>query len=400
MPQTLGLVPSLPSALCHPNRRSDWATQMDSHQIFQLIDSILPFEACLYHEVLPLSIQGSRLHLGMVDPNDAAALDYVRRILGYVNCSLVPERLEPEEHKSILSAYLSQSRSGNSGREAKPVAKAARTSTTASTTASTKGRDSTGKKASPASQPTTQGRTALVFKPRGELVGKEQPPPVPPFPQEKPSLPEPEVDRPQVLEVKASQLDAPVETLASLPPDRLLQELLARVLQGGIGRLYFEQQADCGRVLWSQNGVVQSVLEKLPLSVFMGLIRELKRLTDLSLLPIQQPKQVELSGRYQKADLLLRLRVMPGSNGEEATLQVLRGAALKFYQQQQLVALSREALRLAQQLHNKVNELESSARDNPSLNSKQLDALPNLSQIVREVNEQLDAIAQAQANSE
>ena len=372
---------------------------MDSHQIFQLIDSILPFEACLYHEVLPLSIKGSRLHLGMVDPNDAAALDYVRRILGYVNCSLVPERLEPEQHKSILSAYLSQSRSKSSGSPTKPVTKANSISTTASKTASGKSKDSTQKKASPASQVTSQGaKTALVFQPRGELVGKERQP-VPPSYPEKPSIaPEPETDKPQVLEVKASLLDAPVEKLASLPPDRLLQELLARVLQGGIGRLYFEQQADCGRILWSQNGIVQSILEKLPLPLFLGVIRELKKLTHIPLLPIKQPKQVELSGRYQQADLLLRLRLMPGTHGEEATLQVLRGAALKFYQQQQIAALSREALRLAQQLHSKVNQLESSARDNPSLHSKHLDDLPNLSQIVRQVHKQIEAIAEAQTN--
>ncbi|NER36775.1 MAG: hypothetical protein F6J93_22805 [Oscillatoria sp. SIO1A7] len=405
---------------------------MDSHQIFQLIDSILPFEACLYHEVLPLSIQGSRLHLGMVDPSDAAALDYVRRILGYVNCSLVPERLEPEKHKSILSAYLSQSRSKSSGSPTKPVAKANSISTTASKTASGKSKDSTQKKASPGSQVASQGaKTAFVFQPRGELVGKERQPvppsypsiapepeadnvfqprgelvgkelqPVPPSYPEKPSIPpEPEADKPQVLEVKASLLDAPVEKLASLPPDRLLQELLARVLQGGIGRLYFEQQADCGRILWSQNGIVQSILEKLPLPLFLGVIRELKKLTHLPLEPIKQPKQVELSGRYQQADLLLRLRVMSGNHGEEATLQVLRGAALKFYQQQQIAALSREALRLAQELHSKVNQLESSARDNRSLHSKHLDDLPNLSQIVGQVHKQIEAIAEAQTNRE
>ena len=86
---------------------------MDSQQIFQLIDSILPFEVCLYYEVLPLSIHGSRLHLGMVDTKDVSALDYVRRILGYVNCSLVPKSLESQVHSDTLSAYLKYSNSRN-----------------------------------------------------------------------------------------------------------------------------------------------------------------------------------------------------------------------------------------------------------------------------------------------
>jgi hypothetical protein len=36
---------------------------------------------------------------------------------------------------------------------------------------------------------------------------------------------------------------------------------LGRVLIGGIGRLYFERQSEQGRILWSQDGVLQSVLE-------------------------------------------------------------------------------------------------------------------------------------------
>lgn len=80
-------------ALAKP--KADWTTQLDTEQVFRLIDSILPFEACLYHQLLPLSLEGSRLKLGMVNLDDAAALDYVRRILAYMNCSLVPQTWQP-----------------------------------------------------------------------------------------------------------------------------------------------------------------------------------------------------------------------------------------------------------------------------------------------------------------
>ncbi len=70
----------------------NWAAQVNPDLAFRLIDSILPFEACLYHQILPLSLEGSRLKLGMVNLDDSAALDYVRRILSYMNCSLAPER--------------------------------------------------------------------------------------------------------------------------------------------------------------------------------------------------------------------------------------------------------------------------------------------------------------------
>ena len=81
--------------------------QMDNPQIFELIDNILPFEACLYYQILPLSVEGSRVRLGVVDSKDASALDYARRLLSYLNCSLVTEEISCEIQRSILSSYLS-----------------------------------------------------------------------------------------------------------------------------------------------------------------------------------------------------------------------------------------------------------------------------------------------------
>ena len=83
------------------------AKRVDLNQMFTLIDGILPFEACLYYQVLPLSIEGSRLNLGMVDPDDRGAADYVRRMLSYINCSIVSCKIPSDWHRNILSQYLS-----------------------------------------------------------------------------------------------------------------------------------------------------------------------------------------------------------------------------------------------------------------------------------------------------
>ncbi len=361
---------------------------MDAQQIFQLIDSILPFEVCLYYQVLPLSIQGSRLHLGMVDPKDISALDYVRRILGYVNCSLVPKSLESQVHSDTLSAYLKYSNL----RHAR-----------ASTTLDEKTSNSPEQKTDQAVDQTVSQNIelSLVYNPAGNLVRTEQqmavarrlnrPQGIKTPPGVSPSL----NDLP-VLTVQSPHLDKDLEAIAHLPPNQLLQELLARVLQGGIGRLYFERQLQKGRILWSQNGVVQSVLSNMSEPLFQSTLNEFKRLVNLSLMPVKEPKQVEILRSYQNADLLLRLRVMPGVNGEEATLQVLRGAALKFYQQQQIVALSRDALRLAHQLEYKINQLERNARNNPELMPRELDSLPVLNQLIQKVENQVKFLRELQ----
>jgi len=422
----------------------NWAAQVNPDLAFRLIDSILPFEACLYHQILPLSLEGSRLKLGMVNLDDSAALDYVRRILSYMNCSLAPHTISSEIHHAVLSAYLnftvSQKKATSSGNPpqlkapADPVEKRQDTFQEESTS-KVKGSSVNQSTSSPfdrsnqptllvdspeelsfqdlevtspsvppssvASNPGQNAPSELAVEEQNgynpfsadtsqqpTFILKSEPPPaiappsVPPTPGD--ALPE--------LDVDARHLSDPVEVLLTLPPAELLREVLGRVLIGGIGRLYLERQQNQGRILWSQNGVVQSVLEGLSIESLQGVISELKSLTRLPQIPIQKPKQVEIERRYQKHRLLLRLRVMPGTHGEEATVQVLRGAALKFYQQQQLAALSRDALNIAEDLQQKVNEIRVRTRFYPMLTADQLSILPALDRVVKSVEEQLDAL--------
>lgn len=364
--------------------------------MFRLIDGILPFEACLYHQVVPLSLEGTRLKLGMVDTNDTEALDYVRRILAYMNCSLSPLSLTAKNHQALLSAYLSHT--GQLKQTVTSIEQPERRETTSQ-----------------------DNKATLILddeESATEYIKEKAPPPVTSLPtvpqnfpaqkpssasssankkaQTPPSVPNPGLSLP-TLEVEAQYLSSPIEVLAELPPKILLNELLARVLAGGIGRLYLEKHSDKGRILWSQNGVLQLVLEGVNPSIFQGLIQELKRLTHLPMLPVEKPKQAEIERIYQQNRLLLRLRVMPGTYGEEATLQVLRGAALKFYQQQQLENLSRDALNIAQQLQQKINEIRERTNIDPSLNTDKLEALPALDELVQNVEEQIKYLRIVQA---
>lgn len=369
---------------------------MQTDQMFRLIDSILPFEGCLYYQILPISLEGSTLNLGMVNPKDSSALDYARRILAYLNCSLKPQPIAAETHQSMLSAYLNHTSKLKVSTQKTLDAKSTLPQTEQPTfivdspaqidllpESNENSKPVTGEEANSGKQDASsksqepeapvQDLTLIGKQTSHSQDSDEQ--------TAKPSvLP--------VLEVQASNLSHPIELLATLPPPQLLQELLARVIAGGIGRLYFERQEHQGRILWSQDGVLQSVLEALPLPLFQGVINELKRMARLALIPVEQPKQVEIERRYQQTRLLLCLRVMPGQMGEEATLQVLRGAALKFYQQQQVARLSRDALSLAQQLQRKLNEI----RDRSRLNPTALDALPALDQMLESLHQQLEAI--------
>ncbi|WP_216351445.1 hypothetical protein [Leptolyngbya sp. 'hensonii'] len=408
--------------------------------MFQLIDSILPLEVCLYHQVLPLSVEGSRMNLGMVNPEDTAALDYIRRILAYIKCSLVPRSISSEVHQAMLSAYLSYADKKKKIVEQAPPSKADRPPK-----ASPK---------KPADTPPPVDRNAqatLILDSPDEIElarSSSRPPEAPPKSPEEtptvtgsgardepiehltdigalqasfPAVAEPKANSNETLilkeevqalpdgtsaaivesdagdstlslpelDVRATHLNSPIEVLGLLPPKNLMHELLARVLAGGIGRLFLERQQQHGRILWSQDGVLQSALEDLSPSLFQGVINEFKHLNNLPLLPIQKPREVEIERLYQGNRLLLRFRFMPGINGEEATVQVLRGAALKFHQQQQLAVLGRDALGIAKQLQRKLSEIsERATTERASLRSNQ-ESLTALNQMLMSMKQQI-----------
>jgi type II secretory ATPase GspE/PulE/Tfp pilus assembly ATPase PilB-like protein len=351
---------------------TDSATKMNSDQIFPLIDTVVPFEACLYYQVLPLSLEGNILKLGVVDAQDDSALDYVQRILAYMNCSVTTEAISSETQHSMLSAYLLH---GSQPREAVPTATAAAFNPINPTIGKTT-ETSQPKVETVPSEPELESVTSLRFKPSIATIKpaysgvSHAPIPL------------------QTLDIQALHLSSPMEVLTNLPAPQLLQELLGRILLEGIGRLFFERQQLQGRILWSQDGVLKSMLEGIQPLLFQEVIDELKRLTDMPLSRVQHAQQVEVERIYQETHLLLRLRVMPANGGEEATLQVLRGAALRFYEQQQLSTLSRDALRLAQELQRKVNQI----RDRTRLAPLPLEGLPALEEVIRNVDYQIEAL--------
>lgn len=374
-----------------PNTPANWERRRE--QVFYLIDNLLSFEACLYHQVAPFEIEDNQLLLGMVHPQDSEALDYVSRIVSYINCTIVAQEITTDTHRTILSAYLNHKNTFRP--DAKPVdhqeanVASEKSKITIidqliqSTTNSPQPHET---KTSQHSQP--QNNFSPTPKPNHLFPTTTPSPPIN-NQQEEDSARLELLSKLTVLQVNVSEEFIPVEMLASLPPKKLLEELLGRVLSGGIGRLYLERLPYQGKIFWSDNGVMQSVLENLPLSLFQGVLNQLKCFASLPVGKLAEPKQVEKECLYQRNRLLLRLRVMPGTYGEEATLQVLKGTALKFYQQQQLARLSRDALGISQQLSLKLHELQERISLNPSLKSEQLDSVVALNKLVKNLDQQI-----------
>jgi len=389
--------------------KPDWTRHVDAELAFRLVDSILPFEACLYHQILPLSLEGSRLKLGMVNMDDTAALDYVRRILAYMNCSLVPQPIASDVHYAALSAYLNyadkQKKIANPNpqpvarRIAKKLAEHSAKRPPEPPPMPDAGTNPTFVVDSPTELPPTPARDRAARLPEDAthivdltgMHGAEFGEMAAPLPAAPPSPAAESLSLP-VLAIAPQHLTAPPEVLMSLLPPQLLTELLGRILTWGIGRLYLARQQRFGRILWSQNGVVQAVLEECSLSLLEAVLIELKHLVHCAIAPVTKPRQFELARLYQGEQILLRVRFMPGAHGEEATVQVLRGAALRFYQQQQLVALGQDVLTMAQQLQTKVIELYTQSHTHHVSLPDRLGIVPDLEKTLKLIHYQLNEV--------
>jgi hypothetical protein len=376
----------------HPGSAAEY---LNLDQMMTLVDSILPFEACLYYQVIPLSIEAAHLHLGMVNPDDSAAMDYVRRQVAYINYSVNVWTVESDWHREMLSKYLSyrsksqsQAAQSNTSKQGPGIQSPFPVPPPEQTTYVVD---------SPTFLPNEAADSRAATEPAAAKSGtvREVQNQLNRHRQSRQSAPAQDCNPPLSLDLPTSNLPLNLSAMGKLPPKQMMQALLIRVLQDGIGRLYFERHEKTGRILWSKDGVVQAALEHLSLPLFQSVINEFKRLNHLPLLPTTTTKQVEIERTYRQERVVLRFRLMIGTHGEEATLQVLRGAALKFYQQQQIDKLGRDALTFAHRLQDQIEQIRERSRQTFTLEGMPATTLTTISQLLKSIEADIDQLIQA-----
>jgi hypothetical protein len=326
----------------------------------------------------------------MVNPSDTAAADYARKQVSFIRCSVVSWQVTSDWQRKMLSKYLSHA--------ARTKAKLQDAATSLPSEPSFEDDLLTFIVDSP-----DDLRSDAGTAPRFESSGH---PPAPSLTSTaQASNPEAlgtaiAANQPLALTLDPKLSLVPLHQLHLLPPPQLAQALLSQVLTEGIGRLYFERRPRHGQVLWSKDGVVQAAVKTLSTDQLQSIINEFKRLAHLPLLPTTQTKQADLERLYQGERVLLRLRLIAGTNGEEATLQVLRGAALKFYQQQQIKQLGEDALGVAQTLQKRISQIRDRACQPIAIESPSTRTLESLSQLLKTMEKQIDQIMQSSSTSD
>ncbi len=376
----------------NPSQTSSTKILNDREVVFKLIDSVVSLECCLHYQVLPLELNNNHLTVGMINTKDQTALNFIRPIVASLNYALEIRSIDPQEHQLILAAYLKKSSlvPGSQRNQAshdmsketmidEEMSQSSPSSLNPSLTLS----EIPGQKPQASQCSNLHERPTLIVnseensgdtQPNQPQIISSQPqihnlPSLSDIKTTQASIAAPIIERTQesiatpILELKIKHTQQSVNSLSALEPKQLWQELLAKILDGGIGRLYLTRDPHYGRIIWSRDGVIQSSLDKVKLDVFEQIIREIKTLGKQPLSPLKKPKKVALERIYNQERILLRLEFFVGKCGDEITIQVLRGEALKFYEQRQVEKSMEQAIYFAEKMEKTLRKIRMCGND-------------------------------------
>jgi len=182
----------------------------------------------------------------------------------------------------------------------------------------------------------------------------------------------------------------PIKHFENLTQEKLWHELFNRLLKGEINRVDFKLSNWGGSIVCYENDIARISIDNLDGDYYQYLIKKLKDLNNLPETPIEKTKKFEMQRWYKEERILLCSQLTPGDFAEEGNLQILRGTALEFYQQQQMDELARDALKLSKQLERKLKQIQVRSRINPQRSQD----LGQLKQIEQKIARSLKAIEQ------
>ena len=345
-------------------------SDIDYEQVINLIKSILSLEYCLQYQIIPLTIEQGCLSLGMIDPDDQTALDFIRPIVNALGYGLIIQPIDSYTHQLALAEYLKHNHTVEQIKaDISPQTSAQTIRDSAMTVVNM-----------PFESQQNGQRNDLDSKATIIADPSENPPS-----QVKASIEDSKSTIYASMEPSVNYC-LTHESLHTLTPQQLWQELLIKLLDSSISELRLEQNQNQGSIFWSSDGVVQSSLEDVTLSILQALINEIKTLAKIPLELLQKPRKVAIEKHYHQERLQLRIDACPGQWGDEITIQVLRGNALKVYEQQQIKKMSEQALLLAQKLEKTLSKMVT------CFESSEIGDLSELKKVNQKIKCQLDLL--------
>ncbi|MGK7912815.1 MAG: hypothetical protein AB4050_15280 [Synechococcus sp.] len=283
------------------------AGSVDPDLVPILIATYLPVEICVYYQVVPISISGSLLFLGMVDANDVTALDYVGKMLAFSELKIQVQTLTFEEHQELVAYYFNN-----------PPSPAQIAAYKQSLSSSDDATDFTSDDPEATTETLADTNAAQVEEDTAAI---------------QPTLNDPPSDSTESVQ-------------------QLLNSILRRALDEQADRILIDVNDDGScRVRYRQQGILRDLFKDLSDAIRTQLIVNLKQMLGMEK-GNGELQSAAVEKAYRGHPLVLQLKIVVHQEKERAILNILQGDALGKYQLEQnkrRVTETLAAIELAQQ---------------------------------------------------
>jgi len=242
-------------------------SQIDTTQVNSLIDTLIPIDICRRYQLVPLSKKANppSVLVAMVDPDNLAAMDDLKRVLRPQSLEMQRMVITQEDYQQIISKYLDE----EVQKQQKP------------------------KK--------SEEKLDLDI----DLTHLDS------------SMEE--VDD----ESADDDLGKQLKDAESAPVIKWVNTILARALTDGVSDIHVEPQEEDLRVRFRKDGVLQEPFPRFPKSIVNALTSRFKIISNLDIAERRKPQDGRIRRIFQGRKVDFRVNTLPARYGEKIVLRIL-----------------------------------------------------------------------------
>jgi type IV pilus assembly protein PilB len=247
-------------------------SQINTSQMNQLIENLIPIDLCRRYRLIPLSRSESEppfVLVAMVDPDDLAAQDDLNRVLRPQGLALQRMVITAEDYQRIISQYLDEQ---------------------------------------------VERQKILEFQAKTDVKS--------------------DIENLEYLELEEAldddaeaNLDAALQDPEAAPVVALANKILAKALQDGISDIHIEPQEEYLRVRFRKDGVLRQGLDSLPKKIIPALTARFKIMANLDIAERRLPQDGRIRRLFDGRKVDFRVNTLPSRYGEKVVLRILDNSA-------------------------------------------------------------------------
>lgn len=243
-------------------------SEISSHQVAQLIDTLLPIDICRRYRLVPISKNDNQppsVLVAMVDPDNLDAQDDLNRILRPQGIGLRRMVITQEDYQQLISEYLDQLAIRAKEQEAK--------------------------------------KATDVTKDLENLDSLDN-----------------LADAPDEVEVDIGEA---LNEAGGAPVINLVNKIMAKALQEGVSDIHVEPQEEYLRVRFRKDGVLRQAFDPLPKKITAAVAARFKIMAELDIAERRMPQDGRIRRMFQGRKVDFRVSTLPSRYGEKIVLRIL-----------------------------------------------------------------------------